>query len=382
MPFNRFAARTAARCLTVLALVAGVSHAADDADTQGGNVYMAGAEVRVDRAINRDLVAAAGRIEVVEPIAGDAVFGAGALDVRASIGEGLHAAAGVITVTSTIHGDLLLVGAQVSLMPTAEIRGSAWIAGNRVSVSGRALSGLKIYGRDIVIAGEVHGPLELSGRRIEVLSTARIHGDIEYSSGEDIRIDPAARIAGQVTRATSTIDISNPLADIPILQALRPLLLAGLLAAGLLLYGLFPRFTEHASALMRESPVRTLGLGTAVFFSVPPVAVLLVITIIGIPVGIALGAFHAVALLAAYLVSCFFVGDAIARAVGQKPHSRRVRMALLAIGLVVLTFVTTLPYVGPFLLLFAWIAGLGAIGLQAFSRYSSGKEPETPAPLW
>jgi hypothetical protein len=367
-----------------LAAVSGIGHAAEDADTQGGNVYMAGAEVRVDRAINRDLVAAAGRIEVDEPVAGDATFGAGALDVRAPIGDALRAAGGVITLASRVHGDLQLVGGHVTLTRTAEIRGPGWIAGSRVTINGRAMSGLKLYGREIVIAGEINGPLELSGRHIEVMSTARIHGDIEYSSSEEIRIDPAARISGQVTRATNTIDISNPLADIPILKALRPLLLTGLLFAGLLLYGLFPRFTEHASTLIREAPVRTLGLGTALFFSVPPVAILLVITIIGIPVAIALGAFHALALLAAYSVSCFFVGDVLARLLGQRPQSRRVRMVLLAIGLVVLTFLTTLPYVGPFLALLACIAGLGAILLQAFSRYSTAAANDTVpnAPFW
>jgi cytoskeletal protein CcmA (bactofilin family) len=382
MPYNAFAARSAARCLVAFTLLTELGHAAEDADTQAGNVYMAGAEVRVDRAINRDLVAAAGKIEVVEPIAGDAVFGAGALDVRASIGEGLRAAGGVITVASTVHGDLLLAGGRIELAPTAEVRGATWIAGSRVTVSGRAMSGLKLYGRNITIGGEVNGPLELSGRHIEVLSTARIHGDIEYSSGEQIRIDPAARISGKVTRATNTIDISNPLADIPIFQALRPLLFAGLLAAGLLLYGLFPRFTENASTLMREAPVRTLGLGTAVFFSVPPVALLLIITIIGIPVGILIGAFYAVALLAAYVVTCFFIGDTMARAMRRTPRTRWSRLLLLMLGLVILSLVTTLPYIGRLLLLLACIAGLGAIGLQAFSRYSSRKETPAHVPLW
>src|SRR6476620_11218351 len=127
MRSRRSIACTAAGCLTILALISGIGHAAEDADTQGGNVYMAGAEVRVDRAINRDLVAAGGRIEVVEPVAGDAVFGAGALDVRAPIGEGLRAAGGVINLTSRVHGDLLLVGGHVTLGPTSELRGAGWI---------------------------------------------------------------------------------------------------------------------------------------------------------------------------------------------------------------------------------------------------------------
>jgi uncharacterized membrane protein len=57
-------------------------------------------------------------------------------------------------------------------------------------------------------------------------------------------------------------------------------------------------------------------------------------------------------------------------------------MVLLMVGLTILWFATMLPYVGPILLLLACVAGLGAIGLQAFSRYSSGKESATHAPLW
>jgi hypothetical protein len=133
---------------------------------------------------------------------------------------------------------------------------------------------------------------------------------------------------------------------------------------------------------MREAPVRTLGLGTAVFFSVPPVALLLIITIIGIPVGILIGAFYAVALLAAYVVTCFFIGDTMARAMRRTPRTRWSRLLLLMLGLVILSLVTTLPYIGRLLLLLACIAGLGAIGLQAFSRYSSRKETPAHVPLW
>jgi len=69
---------------------------------------------------------------------------------------------------------------------------------------------------------------------------------------------------------------------------LRPLLLCGLLVAGIVLFALFPRFTMTSSETLARAPIKSLGLGVALFFSVPPVVLLLVITIIGIPIAIAI----------------------------------------------------------------------------------------------
>lgn len=336
------------------------------------NIYLAGAEVRTEGPIRGDLVAAAGRVRVDHPVRGDAVLAAGSIEVYGRIGDDLRAVGGIIGVSGRVAGEALLAGSSVSLGPDSEIGGRAWIAGNDIVIGGRLHDGLKIYGRKVLVLGEVAGPVDLAADQIEILGSARILGDVSYSSSHEIKIDPSAKITGQVVRTPGTFEFYRPKFEIPGWSVVfRPLLLIGLLAAGLLLIALFPRFTQAAMQAIDVSPLKSLGLGTAIFFSLPPVILLLVITIIGIPIALALFALYATALLAGYLVLAIFVGGKLLRLARRPPaHGLGWRMGSLAAGLVLLWLVRHLPYVGSLLVLMALFAGVGAIVLQAFNNYS------------
>jgi hypothetical protein len=359
----RSVATAAVLCQAVLAT------ARDDGDA--ANVYMAGADVKIESAIDGDLYAVAGRVLVEQPISGDAVLVGGSIDLTSAIGDDVRAAGGVVSVAGSIAGEVLIAGGSIAFGRNTEVLGRVWLAGGDIAVAGRLYSGLTTYGRNIVILGEVHGPVELSGEQIEILGSARILGDVTYSSRHEIRIDPQARISGSVTRTPGTFQFPHPKVHIPGLPTLRPLLLLGLLAAGALLLALFPRFTAHALQTLGASPLNSIGLGTAIFFSLPPVILLLTITIIGIPIALVLAAFYGAALLIGYLVTALFVGDRLLHAV--RPRSAAGfgwRMGSLAVALVLLWLAYILPYVGALIVLIALFAGLGAMVLQAFSSYA------------
>jgi hypothetical protein len=147
----------------------------------------------------------------------------------------------------------------------------------------------------------------------------------------------------------------------------------GLLAAGALLLALFPRFTASTLQTVRASPLGSLGLGTAIFFSVPPVILLLVISIIGIPIALLLAGVYAAALLAGFLMAAFFVGERgfqLARR-GANVRGYWPRVGTLAIALIILWLVRHIPYAGGLLILLALMIGLGAMALQAFSHYAT-----------
>jgi cytoskeletal protein CcmA (bactofilin family) len=371
----------AAASTALLLLNFGVAYPADD-DGYADPVYMTGAEVRIDRAVDGDLIAAAGRIHIDRPIAGDAILGAGSLDLLAPVGEDLRAAGGFVTVANRVHGEVMIAAGRIVFTPAADIHGHTWLAGSRVSIDGRALASMKIYGRDVAILGEVYGPLEISADHIEIGGSARIHGDIAYSSQHEIAIDPQAQIAGKVTRIATKIGVSNGSTNIPGLKPMRPLLLAGLFAAGALIYGLLPGFVRASVRMLGEAPLKSLGLGSALFFSVPPIALLLIITIIGIPIGVALAAAHAVALVAAYLVIGFYLAKKLEQLVRRKREASAWRLVFFAAALLLLAVVTSIPYAGPVVLLVALAAGLGAIVLQAFSRYGTVAPAARSRDVW
>jgi len=343
------------------------------ASVAAANVYLAGAEVHTEGPIPGDLVAAAGRIRVDHAVSGDSVFAAGSIEVYGNIGDDLRAAGGVIGVSGHVGGEALLAGGSVSLGPYSEINGRAWIAGNDIVVGGRLRNGLKVYGKNVLLLGEVAGGVEINAEQIEILGSARILGDVIYSSNHEIKIDPKARIAGKVVRKPGTFEFYRPHVAFPAWTAFRPLLLLGLLAAGTLLYAVFPRFTQTTARTISASPLKSVGLGAAIFFSLPPVILLLVITIIGIPIAMALLALYATGLLIGYLAVAFFVGNALLGVARRRqPDPGFVwRISALAMALVILMLARHLPYVGDLLILTALFAGVGAIVLQTFNNYSS-----------
>ena len=334
------------------------------------NLYLAGPDVRLEQRAGADLVAAAGRLTLDGGVEGDAVLAAGSVDVRAPVGDDLRAAGGIITLASTVKGETLAAGASVYVAPGADLARRAWLAGNEVTIEGKARGEVKAYGRTITIGGDIEGPVILSGERIEVLRTARIHGDLTYSSNHKIVIHPDAQIAGKVVREPGVFQFPRPKIHIPGLAAARPLLLFGLLAAGVLLYALFPGYTLGAARLLHDAPLKSLGLGAAMFFSVPPVILLLVITIIGIPLALVAAALYAVALLAAYLMTAFFVGARLLDLAGKHDPSNGWRVLALAIALLLFWLLRQIPFAGGFVTLATLLFGLGALALQAFTQYS------------
>lgn len=355
--------------LATLALIFALSTAATYAQ-HTGNVYMTGADVRPLGPIDGDLVAAAGRISLDFPVAGDAELAAGSIEMRSRIGDDLRAVGGIISVAGSIKGEALIAGGSIAFSPDAEVGGRTWLAAGDVAVAGRLGSGLTVYAKHILVVGQIEGDVRLLAETIEILPAASINGNVSYSSRNEIKVQPGASITGRVVREPGDFPPRLPL-RLPGWPPFQPLVMLGLLAAGALLLALFPRFTASALQTVGASPVKSLGLGTAIFFSVPPVIVLLIITIIGIPIALVLAGLYAAALLAGFLVAAFFVGERLlALARRQTAAGYWTRVAALTVALLLLWLVRHLPYVGVWLIVLALVVGLGAMVLQAFSHYS------------
>jgi hypothetical protein len=360
-------------CLSAIVLLAAPCGAAQAprADEDAENVYMTGAEVDPPGPITGDLVAAAGRISLSHPVEGDAVLAAGSIEMRSRIGDDLRAAGGIVTLAGRVQGEALIAAGSIAFSPQAEIIGRAWLAGGEVAVAGRFHNGLTVYARNILVLANIAGNVRLTGETIEILPTANIGGNVFYVSDSEIKVHPGARVFGTITREPGTFVPWRSRFDLPGWPPFRPLLMSGLLVAGALLLVLFPRFTATAAQSIGASPLRSLGLGTAIFFSAPPVIVLLVITIIGIPIALVLAGLYAAALLAGFLVAAYFIGERLALLARRRPVTGFWgRVAALAAALLLLWLVRHLPYIGGFLILLTLITGIGAMMLQAVSNYS------------
>jgi len=152
--------------------------------------------------------------------------------------------------------------------------------------------------------------------------------------------------------------------------------LAGVFAAGALFTLAFPRYSTRAADWIGREPLRSLGLGFVVLFCLPILCVLLLVTIIGIPLALIVGALYVLLLFLGWITAALFLArKGLQQFRTSQPMTTGVQLGALAAAIVTLWLVGHLPLVGGWIRFAALVFGIGALVWQGWPRRS----PETPA---
>jgi cytoskeletal protein CcmA (bactofilin family) len=347
--------------------------------SESGNAYLAGCPVRSPGPVEGDLFAAGCSVNVEHPVKGDAALAGGHISVNSAIGDDLRAAGGQVTVNGKVGGEALLAGGRINVDNNADIQGQLWAAGGNITLAGKYAKGIKAYGRNISVAGEVNGDTRLTAESIEILPGAKINGALTYTSRDELKVDPA-QVSGAVTRAPAPKewrgwDERGGAKDREWTsrgKSFRPFLLLGLIAAATVFILVFPNATRAAQQEVGASPWKSLGLGAAMLFTLPPIAILLMITVIGIPLALALLALYPVLLLIGYLTTALYIGDRAATSLKKDTtNATWTRIGFAALALLALGLIRLIPFVGGLAVFAALLFGMGAWSLHLFHRYKA-----------
>ena len=153
-----------------------------------------------------------------------------------------------------------------------------------------------------------------------------------------------------------------------------------LLAVAALLLLVFTGFSRRAASTMLTMPWRALAAGVAVFVGTPMLAVLLCVTLIGIPLGIALMMLFPLMLLIGWIVGVFGLSQRLRRAVQKSApsESSSAMMVFFALTLLLVMLIGSLPVVGSLLVAAIWLLGTGACALELYNQVRSGRKPPAP----
>jgi hypothetical protein len=125
---------------------------------------------------------------------------------------------------------------------------------------------------------------------------------------------------------------------------------------------------------MRQSPLRSLLLGVALLFALPPVALLFMITVIGIPIGFALLMLYPLLLMLGYLGAAFFIGRRTSDAMKQSDKAGGGwQIGFLAIALTLLALAANIPFLGGMLVFLAMLTGMGGWVQWLYRRYRASR---------
>lgn len=328
----------------------------------GGDVWLGGAEVTLDAQTGGNVRMGGTTVKVRGPVAGNLLAAGAIVDIANATAGSVRIVGARANFSGSALGSLEVSAATFELGSGATVSGTAKIDAARAVLAG-TLGPLDLRARTARLNGMVAGPASITGFDIVIGPSARFAGDVTIYSSAEPKIDLAAEIKGKLW--------VRPLKDSPMMLAYRDggivahARIALMIAAGALFAGLF--FLWLGRGAVEDTIDRLVeetgwsGLVGVLTLIILPVAVgLLVVTLVGAPLGLFLMLALPLMLLLGLAAAGFGISEFLLNRTGE-PRSAGARVLMLIVGLVALAALGLIPYAGPALAALATIFGFGAV---------------------
>ena len=330
------------------------------------DLYLAGRSVNILSDVAGDAVVAGQRINVAQRVSEDVIAVGERISLSASIGDDLRAAGRIINVNASIGDDAILAGETVTLGSGSSVLNRAWIAGRSIEIAGQIGEELRAAAQDIALSGEIGGNVYLFAENIEVAPGAKIEGDFIYRSANEANIAPGATITGELVYQETALPEAS---DLPVFPALAFTFLTLLLSFTVVSW-VFPGFMAETCTSIRQDGLKSVGIGLIFFLFMPPIILLLLISLVGFPLGLIAIALYPILLYTGFLSGVYFLSEMILKLMGKTPGPfsawRLLASSIAIIAIMAILLVPLLGGVGLFVLV---LLGLGAAVAQLYGRY-------------
>lgn len=329
-----------------------------------GDYFAVGEVIDLAGDVDGDVMVAASRVRISGHVNGDVLALASELILSGDVSGDVRAAAMTVTIRGAVGKNLNVWAQRLALEPASSVGRNALVGGETLKLQGTVGGTLAAQGHRVTLSGGVGGPTAVNVGSAGILTlseTAQLAGDLTYhsSSPEQLHATATPHVGGKV--------VHQPLPVASQAERLRAeifgrlLSLFGLLVVGLVLVSVMPRWCLELSDLMvRRQPWLTAAWGVVGVLAVPVVAVILFLTLIGIPLAVMAVALYFVSLYVAQAVAGITLGVLVLQRIGQGRFASPLIVPMVA-GITLLALVTSLGAAGWMLRLAAVLWGFGAM---------------------
>jgi|GEM_PF-1802205 len=351
--------------------------------------------ISVDGYVDADVIAFCKSLVITGVINYDLQGGAETIDLTGQVGDDFRAGGRYVDVRGPVGDDAIVFCERFTLGSSGRIGGEArvWcseayfqgdVDGNLRASCGRAEAhghvggNLAIEASSIKISGPVDGNADLKAATIVLLPGCVISGGLVYSSPQEIEIQEGARVEGPIERREVEVEaeeketIEEFLAGMGAIWVfLKVAFFVGQIIVGLILLGLFRRFSVAAAASFSGHIWKSLGIGIVFTCCAIIASLILPFTVIGLPLAIMLICFSLIIWYLASIVVGLSVGGLMVGAFKERRTGRLIGGLIL--GLLILRALSFIPILGFLIQLFVVLAGMGAILISLKSAPGGGQ---------
>jgi len=324
-------------------------------ETVDDTLLVAGNTVRVEGVVNGDLLAFSRTLEVRGNVKGDLVSFAKRTVVSGTVEGRIYNFSQSLNLDGELGHSLYGWVQSLRVDNRGHVGEGIVVGAGDVSLEGEVKRSVTMFAGNADVTGGIGRDLTMAGGSLTLTNTARVGGNLiaRVRQLKDVQIADGASIAG---KRDIQVRVRKSQFTRPRFYFHQAVWLAAAMLVGWLSLALFPGFFQACTQAV-GSGWRSLGLGVGVLAGVPVAIVVAAITLVGIPVSLMLFAVY----LAAIYLAKIWVGAFLGRAL-LKPATSTKRDWLLGllVGLLILTIVGFVPYLGGLVRLAVVCLGLGA----------------------
>jgi cytoskeletal protein CcmA (bactofilin family) len=330
--------------------------------------------VRIDGTVTGDVLAACRLLEISGAVTGDVLAFAEEIDLTGTVSGNVRTASRSLDIEGRVERNVTVAGEILRVGPGAEIRGSFTGAGRE------AILAAPVH-RDLLIAAQTHridsrigGSALLLGDELTLGDGAVTEGKIEYYGGQEPTVAPGAKLASPI--AFEQIEEDEHEGRLSWLTYFLFFWAAAfVLGAAFLL--LWPGAAEALTAVHLPQHAKSFLVGLLAVGAVAALAFGLMITLVGLPLGVVTLFFWCLGLYLAQV----YVGLYIGRELLGRPSDRSQLLVRLAVGLLAIHTAKSIPYLGPLVTVAVALWGFGGLVLYLLDSLTRKAPPPAPAAL-
>jgi cytoskeletal protein CcmA (bactofilin family) len=341
-------------------------------EVHDGWYFAGGDQVVIEGTVNGDLYAAGGLVEVSGTVNGDVLAAGGQVIISGAVSDNVRAAGGVIQISGQVGKNISVAGGAIVIDKAAVIGGNLLAASGTIQVGGAIAKEARVSARDMSVSGRINGNVDFKGDNFSSLPGSRIGGNLQAS------VDKKEHV--EITEGTvlGTVDISTPetrtyerILGLRVWRFWFKVLWAcSLLLTGFVLLFIYPRQLNGIGTTISQLPGKSLVYGLLGIVLTPLLGIILLITVVGIPLGLLCLCLFLWIVYLSQLSLGVVLGQ---RLFGQEGGSRWNQFWSFAVGLLIVQALTFVPYLRELVLLAGLIFGYGAILLVLKSMLFSVK---------
>lgn len=331
-------------------------------DVVSGNLMAASKNITVDGTVSGDIIAAAQSITINGRVEGDVIVAGQNVVINGEVGGNIRVIGNSVTINSQVARNLNAIGADVVLGKDSRVGWDAMIIAASAQVKGVINGALDSYVQNLIISGKIGKNVNIKANnknqapKIIITRDTIINGDLNYIAPTPAEIESGASISGQMNYQAPVIQKKNTVSTW--LWA-RFFSILSILLIGLIFLFILTKHTNNVLRLMKSHFGKSFLIGAIVFLIIPPLSLVLAITIIGLPLAMILISLWLAGIFMTKALMAIFLGNLLIKDVFKKPQAPL--FWSLIFGTIIISILFALPLVGWIISLLTIWLGLGGI---------------------